>query len=372
MKKILIVSDYFYPHWTGIVKGVFNMTQVLKNDFNFTVLTIKHDKNLMAQENVSGVKIIRENYLFSFSRAKFSLTLLIKFILIARKYDVILINSPFSLILPVSLLTKIFNKKLLIFHQGDLILPKGLFNKFLEKIFDLSTIISFTFAHKVSSYTLDYAKHSRVLKKHLKKFTPLIMPLIFQVNQTKNETIEALKRNGKIIIGFGGRFVEEKGFDILFRALPKILEKIPNAHFVFAGELRVSYENFFEKTKKLYDNVKNNVTILGLLNDFDLYSFYKSIDVVVIPSRSDCFPIFQAEAMFLGAPSVVSDIPGAREIVKLSGYGAIFQKENPDDLALKMCLVIKQLGELSPKHDKVIDILNTNKNAQAIRKFIEE
>ena len=40
-------------------------------------------------------------------------------------------------------------------------------------------------------------------------------------NGSKNlESLEHFKKQKKILFGFAGRFVDEKGFDILFQAIP--------------------------------------------------------------------------------------------------------------------------------------------------------
>ncbi len=371
--KVLVVSDYFYPHWTGISKSIFNLTKILQERINFTVLTVNYSGKLKSYEKNKKVTIIREPFLFSFSRVKYSPSLVLKFFRIVGQFDVILINSPCANILPISIITKIYNRKLLIFHQGDLVLPNGPSNCLIERIFDLSTIISFYLSNKVSSYTKDYAKNSRVLKPFISKFTP-ILPIFLNRNPNIKllpQLIELRKQN-KILFGFGGRFVEEKGFDILFKAVPLVTEKLSNAHFVFAGEIKIAYEDFFEKIKPLYNKIQNNITMTGLLDDKDINYFYNTIDYVLIPSRSDCFPLFQAEAMLSGKPAVVSDIPGARYLVKKTGFGLVFEKENPSDLASKILELVKEGNKIKNNYQKVLEILDAKKNAEKIRNFIEK
>ncbi|MBI4009217.1 glycosyltransferase family 4 protein [Candidatus Roizmanbacteria bacterium] len=375
--KTLIVTDYFYPHWTGISKSIFNLTQSLQHKLDFTVLTVKYSNALKDQEKVGEVNIMRTSPLLSFSRAKVSLLLILKFIKLVGNFDVIFINSPNAHILPISFLTKIFGKKLVLFHQGDLILPKGVMNRFIEKIFDLSTLISFSFVNKVSTYTRDYAEHSRVLRPFLNKFTALLLPIyIPSVQRSSKDAIttklQLLKNQRKILFGFGGRFVEEKGFDILFDAIPNIRKKLPNAHFVFAGETNMAYENFFQKNVGKYNLVKRHITMLGLLNSKELSKFYESIDFIVIPSRTDCFNMVQAEAMLSGKPSIVSDIPGARYLVRQSAFGLTFQKENPADLATKLVHAVKNKSFLLKNYPKLLEILDNKRNVEAIRKYLEE
>ena len=379
-KKVLLVSDYFYPHWTGIAKCMLDWTQSLKDQIDFQVLTVAYDKKLKKEEVFKDIPIHRASYLFSLSRAKYSLSLIFKSFSLIKKADTVLINSPCSNILPISFIAKLYGKKLVIFHQGDLILPKGLGNRVIEKIFDVSTKISYALASGVATYTEDYAKHSRVLKPFLNKFTPLLPPIVpsswkerKRLIGSQKDSIASLqndKRQGKIIFGFAGRFVQEKGFDILFAAIPEIVKKIPNAHFVFAGETNMQYEHTFEKLKNQMTKVKDHLTILGLLKDAELKEFYNKIDFILIPSRSDCFPIVQCEAMLAGTPSIVADIPGARYLVKHSDFGVIFKKENPSDLAAKTVFAVRNKKKLLKNYSKLKELLQLKRNASRIAEYL--
>ncbi|TEU08071.1 MAG: glycosyltransferase [Anaerolineales bacterium] len=44
-------------------------------------------------------------------------------------------------------------------------------------------------------------------------------------------------------------------------------------------------------------------------------------DVFALPSRTDCFPSVQIEAMMCGTPVVATNILGAREVVRVTGMG---------------------------------------------------
>lgn len=372
-KKLLIVSDYFYPHWTGISKVIYYLIRAIKNDFDITVLTVKHLKQLKKEETIFSAKVIREDFICSFSRSKYSLIMILKFMILIKNYDIIFINSPSANILPLSFITKIFRKKLIIFHHGDLILPKGVFNRIIEKIFDISSFFSFLLANKLCTFTQDYADNSRVLRIFLYKFSRLMLP-VYPTKKSKSfkylDEIKKLKKENKKILGFAGRFVEEKGFDILFDAIPKIVKLFPRVHFVFAGETNISYENFYQKNLSKIKQNKKYLTFLGLLKDQELQSFYKIIDFIILPSRSDCFPQVQVEAMLNGIPAIVSDIPGARYLVNETGFGILFKKEDSDDLAKKVVFAIKNKKEIMKHHKKVLKILDKEKNVKEIKKNI--
>ena len=350
-KKILIFSDYYYPHWTGISKSIEYLTNALKKSFDFTILTVKFKKNLRKNELYKSTKIIRTNYQFSFSRAKLSLSLIFKFITIIRMFDIVFINSPSANILSIAFLSKIFGKKLIIFHQGDLILPKGLINSVIEKVFNVSTYFSFLLADKISTYTFDYAKNSRLLKLFLYKFQTLLIPIRFKKSSKKRN-----KKN--IILGFAGRFVEEKGFDILLKAIPDIVKGHKNVSFVFAGKLNLEYENFFKKNIGLYRKSKKYINIIGLLKNNELTNFYDNIDFIIVPSRSDCFNLVQAEAMLFNTPAISSNIPGLRYLINKSGFGITFKRESHEDLIRKVTFAIKNRLKIEKNYPRLLSVLD--------------
>lgn len=372
-RNVLIVTDFYYPHWTGIAKAILNMTKELKDEFNFTILTVRFDKSLAKEEMVEGSKVIRADYLFSLSRAKYSLSIIGKCWELAQKNDTVLINSPNTNILPFAVITKLFGKKLVTFHQGDLTLPGGFKDRIIEKVFDISTWGAFALADGVSTYTKDYAENSRVLRPFMKKFTPLLPPFILPKKESLNKNLmilEAMKKKGYTVLGFAGRFVNEKGFDVLFKAIPK-METNKKYVFAFAGEVKMSYEDTYEKLKSLMEPIQDKVFILGLLNDTELLSFYKMIDIIVMPSRSDCFPLVQAEATIAGAPSICADIPGARMLVKTTGYGVLFAKENDQDLAEKLDEVIEDPNQFKKNHGNVLQMFDINANTRKIADYLK-
>jgi len=135
--------------------------------------------------------------------------------------------------------------------------------------------------------------------------------------------------------------VEEKGFDILLRAIPHVLREVPTAQFVYAGA-KPDYEDFLSRCEPLLDPVRDRVTMFGLLTDAqELANFYGMLDLFVVPSRTDCFPSTQIEAILCGTPLVTADIPGAREVVQVTGMGVLAPPVDPEGLARRIVEVIR-------------------------------
>ncbi len=368
--KLLVITDYYLPHWTGISKSLSYFLNTLKDRHDVTVITIQHAPHLSPHEVIDGIPVVRFPYSLSLSRAKISFLFWFRTLPYLSKADTVFINSPSAHIFPLSLLVKLFGKRLVIFHQGDLLLPKGFTNRLIENVFDMATIFACSLADKVATFTDDYAQHSRVLKHFLYKCISFQPHLPEEKETKKNEHLKKLRKSQSVVFGFAGRFVEEKGFDILYEAIPEVIDQLPEAYFVYAGETKLGYEHFYESNRDRFKRIRKHVTELGLLSEPELTAFYKGIDFIVIPSRSDCYNLVQARAMSLGVPSVVSNIPGARYLVKESGFGYIFTSEDPHDLAMKLIEANKNRKTLEKKYAKLKTIINSKDNEKKLDEFI--
>lgn len=372
--RVLIVADYFYPHWTGICKSMFYMLKLISHRYNISILTVRYQNDLKNKEKLFNSTIYRVNYQFTLSRAKYSFNMIWQFLQMIKNYDIVLINSPCTNILPLCVIAKLFHKKLLILHQADFILPKSIINNIFVIIYRIMSILGFALADKVSSWNKDFAKNSDVLKPFIHKFFRIPLPIILaKPNYSKNiDNLKTLKKKGNILLGFAGRFVEEKGFDILLQAIPIVEEKLPNTYFVYAGTINLFYENFFEKNRHKYEEVKKYIINVGLLDDAKLAAYYKIIDLIIVPSRTDAFPLVQAEATYSGTPSVTSDIPGARYLYHQTKFGLLFESENPKDLAQKIIEALNKKKEIMKNYPKVKNFFDNKNNAEIIYQFIEE
>lgn len=372
-KRILIATDFFYPHWTGISKSLSYLLRALRKSHPVTVVTVQYSRKIKPRETVEQALVIRTPVTFSFSRTHFSFRFIFAFLGQLSRHDTVMVNSPCTYILPVAVLTKLFRKRLVIFHQGDLILPRGFMNRIIEWVFDTSTRMACDLADSVSTYTKDYADESRILKRYKRKFVPLLLPITRPLAGRKKNRIdtelEALKKKKHVLFGFAGRFVEEKGFDILFRAIPAITEKLPQARFVFAGEMRMGYEHFFDEKRRLWLKAEPFVTRLGLLSGEELASFYRQIDFMIMPSRSDCFPLVQVEVMLSGTPVIASNIPGLRVPVRETGFGKLFRKNDPDALADAVFSSVKTRQAIMKQKEKARAFLNPDVHSKTVVSF---
>ena len=101
-KKILIVTDFFEPHTSGIVTYISQLIDSLKNNnFEITVLTTRFSNKISKIENLNGVKIIRCKPFLKISRGFYSIDLVLKYINLYKKFDIVNLHLPLVEIFPI-------------------------------------------------------------------------------------------------------------------------------------------------------------------------------------------------------------------------------------------------------------------------------
>jgi phosphatidylinositol alpha-1,6-mannosyltransferase len=154
-----------------------------------------------------------------------------------------------------------------------------------------------------------------------------------------------------------GKVWERKGQDIVIRALPHILKKLPNTHYVVVG-LPASKPQFEKIAAEL--GVSAFVHFMGIVESSKLVKFLNACDVFVMLSRHsgrqyEAYGIAVVEAALCGIPAVVSANSGVTESI-LPGQTGLAVPEG-DSLAAAEAIVTlledsalrKKLGETARK-----------------------
>lgn len=138
----------------------------------------------------------------------------------------------------------------------------------------------------------------------------------FETNVSKIEfkNIINLPQESKVILFFG-YLSPYKSPEVLLKALPLILDRIPLAFLVFAGS-GVMMKNLIDLSVEL--GVEENVKFVGFVEKNKRYIYYNAADVFCLPSsmKTESFGIVNLEAMASGLPIVASNFGGIPDVVK--------------------------------------------------------
>jgi len=126
-----------------------------------------------------------------------------------------------------------------------------------------------------------------------------------------------------------GRDIDKKGHRYLFAAIPRVIERVPHAHFVVVGADETSADYLGDLAAGY--GVTPYVDILGYRTD--VLDIMLAFDIAVLPSLFEGLPRTLMEAMALGKPAVGSRVDGIAELVPHEQCGLLVPSQDSDALA---------------------------------------
>jgi glycosyltransferase involved in cell wall biosynthesis len=139
------------------------------------------------------------------------------------------------------------------------------------------------------------------------------------------------------IVMYVGRFVREKGIQVLLNAANVVLAQEPKTKFlIVGGGHRERFESFLD-----WAGLREKVLFTGFMANRSLHQLYRVADVAVFPSLYEPFGIVALEGMAAGAPVVASDAGGLKEVVKHDETGTLSFAGNPESLAWGILHVLR-------------------------------
>ena len=324
--KILICLLYYLPHRTGMQLYIERIAEeFVRRGHEVTVLVARHKPNLPDKETINGVRIVR---LWAppipISRGMIMPAYPWVAYKLLKEHDVVSVHTPMLETGLLSILGTLTETPIIPTHHGDLLLPAGKFNRFIQStMFALYKFMARR-APLVVGYTKDYADNSYYLQPFREKVKVIHPPITMPEPNLEHaaELRAEWSHNGGPVIGYAGRFVQEKRPDLLIRSLDIINQKYPNSRIVFAGEYDIPYENTWELYKPIVDKYKDQLIFLGLVSDMHyMADFFAACDLLALTSDSECFALVQVEAMLCGDTCRNDEYTGRTCTRDQNGYG---------------------------------------------------
>lgn len=157
---------------------------------------------------------------------------------------------------------------------------------------------------------------------------------------------------------FVGRLVEKKGIEHLLAAMPLVLKAHPEQHLTIVGDgpLRQSLRTLCETY-----NITEHVEFTGAVSNQDIPGYLQQSAIAIFPSivadngDQEGTPVAVMEALACECAAIVSDYPGARDIIDDGENGLLVEQKAPEQIAAAINLLLanpamrKKLGAAGRK-----------------------
>jgi len=331
MKKIISISPYFPPRLGGGEQRARDLSEHLaKKGHQVEVFT--SDIDCPKNKQLKSTKNLKIHYLPAreFAHTPIIPSLFSKLMNIPKD-SIIDINAGIALSPEIGLLiSKLRSIPYIVHFRADPPISGswGFLLKTYKKLF-LSKVLKN--ANRIIALNKDYK--NLISKRYiLSKNKIIVIPNAtdFRIIKENKLRIRKLK-----CLLFVGRFTSEKNITSIIEALSLLKNK--DLRFFLAGDGE-DKQKLITLIKEL--GLKKQVIFLGELNRKKLYKEYLKSDLVILPSKVECFSSVLLEAMATGVPIIASDIPGTRSVIK-DNYNGILVEPTPEKIAEAIDKLIK-------------------------------
>ncbi len=190
-----------------------------------------------------------------------------------------------------------------------------------------------------------------------KKFNPVDKPEIERLREKHN-----MRPHDVLALG---RMARNKGYDLLIKALPHLLEFVPDARLI----LCVGHDESEQDQKQIAAlkaiaeafDVYDHIEWRGYVSDEELPEVYRAAGVYALPSRYEPFGMTAIEAMACGTPTVITVRGGLKESTRFGTHTLWADPERPVELA--HCLALPLL------YDAIAEDLHEHGTKFAVKNF---
>jgi phosphatidylinositol alpha-1,6-mannosyltransferase len=222
-----------------------------------------------------------------------------------------------------------------------------------------------------SNFTKNALVEFGISKDKIAVINPPVDYRLFERGSNAEKLKDKYGLKGKRILLTVGRLVERKGHDYVIKALPRVIQEIPEIHYIIAGigPHKLELEMLAEKLK-----VKNYITFAGFIPHEELPSYYALCDIFIMSSREikekgdvEGFGIVYLEANSAKKPVIAGKSGGISDAVEDGVNGILVNPIDEGDIAnaiiklMRDDVMRRRLGETGYK--RVVERFSPKKQA---------
>ncbi len=331
--RIVQVTPFFHPHAGGVESHVRGLArEFAREGHDVTVVTSRYRRDLPADERSEGYRILRTRTL----GVALNTPIDTGTERVLREIDADVFHLHYPPPLTAYFGTRALERRavpICLTYHCDLYLA-GLGGQLLgglyQRVFLPRTLRR---VERIVVHTRSYGVTSAMLRGRELSVIPSVVDVErFRPGIDASALRGDLRLEGKRVVAFTGRLVPHKGVDVILQALTLLPPDV--VLLVIGAGPRLPSLVGQARRLRLEDRVKFCPTV----SDEDLPRFLGLADVFVFPSqnRLEGFGLGVAEAMAIGLPVVIADMPGVREVIAPDQEGLLTEPLLASDLAEKV------------------------------------
>ena len=156
-----------------------------------------------------------------------------------------------------------------------------------------------------------------------------------------------------LVIGIVARMVREKGFLDLFEAFSLVKKEFSDTVLLVVGETDWEKKDYITPQAAEKYRIENATFFLG--ERTDMPELYSIMDIFVLPTYREGFPVTLMEAAAMGRAVIATNITGCRDVVEDGKTGLLVAPGDPRALANALVTLIRspelrqKMGEMARK-----------------------
>ena len=146
--------------------------------------------------------------------------------------------------------------------------------------------------------------------------------------------------SGDRAVLFVGRLSAPKGIYDLFDAIPRVIERHPEAKFVLVGVAESDAMEPVIRAEAGRRGIAARIAFLGALDGRDKAAAFATSQMIVVPSWTEAFPLVIPEAMAAGLPVIATAVGAIPDFVKDEEDGFLIAPGDWQALAERICRLL--------------------------------
>lgn len=203
----------------------------------------------------------------------------------------------------------------------------------LSKLIEFVSVISYNLMNKIIVYSPNI-----INIYNLTKYTSKIIISHEHFINLDSFCIKKQIRERDNVVGYIGRFSQEKGILNFVRAIPEVLKLQPNTTFFIGGDgkLRDQVKIYLDN-----NNLKDKVKLVGWIPHNELPGFFNELKLIVLPSYTEGLPNIMLEAMACGTPVLATSVGSIPDIIEDKKNGFIMRNNSSECIAESITRVLE-------------------------------